>query len=228
MIEAVFFDLDETLFARTESMRQLLADQHRKYLYATNVATSAWCEAFVRLDQRGMVNKSIVYAKLVEEFALSIELASVLNADFRERYAAFAVLTDGAQECLSALQAKGMPIGIITNGEASIQRRAIEGLGVQEGMACVLISGEIDIRKPDPRIFRLAVEAVGLQPDQCLFVGDSAEADVLGACSAGLHAAWCMEDRAWPLATTNPALFNVKSLAELPGLLGTVNKSNYA
>jgi HAD superfamily hydrolase (TIGR01549 family) len=51
----------------------------------------------------------------------------------------------------------------------------------------VIVSSAVGVWKPDPRIFRLALEKTGLQPDQVLYVGDSEKDDVAGARAAGIY-----------------------------------------
>jgi len=57
--------------------------------------------------------------------------------------------------------------------------------GMADVFDAVVVSGDVGVKKPDPRIFRPALQAVGLQPDEVVFVGDSAE-DVQGAQAAGI------------------------------------------
>lgn len=54
----------------------------------------------------------------------------------------------------------------------------------------VIESAVVGIRKPDPSIFRLAVDAMGLAPDETIVVGDSYDKDIIPAKQAGCHAVW--------------------------------------
>jgi HAD superfamily hydrolase (TIGR01509 family) len=54
----------------------------------------------------------------------------------------------------------------------------------------VLVSEAVQAYKPDPRVFRRALEQLGLQPHEVLHVGDSDIDDVKGAKAAGLRVAW--------------------------------------
>ena len=58
------------------------------------------------------------------------------------------------------------------------------GLGVE--VDCVIDSGEVGVMKPDPRIFRIALDRMGLDPAETVFVGDVPAVDVAGARAAGL------------------------------------------
>ena len=61
-------------------------------------------------------------------------------------------------------------------------------LGLARHFDAILISGELRIDKPDPRIFRRALDAVGCAPEEALFVGDSLDADIAGAEAVGCRA----------------------------------------
>jgi putative hydrolase of the HAD superfamily len=65
-------------------------------------------------------------------------------------------------------------------------RRVLTEVGLDRCFETIVISGEIGIKKPDPRIFRMALEATGLRPDQIVYVGDTQE-DVDGAIAAGIR-----------------------------------------
>ncbi|MFX0061519.1 MAG: HAD family hydrolase [Candidatus Hermodarchaeota archaeon] len=59
-------------------------------------------------------------------------------------------------------------------------------LNLTEFFDIIIISGEVGVRKPDPRIFSLALEATNLQPTEVVYVGDTLKDDVQGARAAGI------------------------------------------
>ncbi len=85
------------------------------------------------------------------------------------------------------LAAAGVRIGVISNSEGTIAR-----LVAEVGIACgeVIDSGVVGIAKPDPAIFRLALDRLGGSPDDATHVGDAWAADVEGALAAGWRAVW--------------------------------------
>ena len=54
----------------------------------------------------------------------------------------------------------------------------------------IIESAVVGVRKPDPRIFTLGVEALGMQPDEVVVVGDSMDKDIIPAAKAGCHTIW--------------------------------------
>jgi FMN hydrolase / 5-amino-6-(5-phospho-D-ribitylamino)uracil phosphatase len=83
------------------------------------------------------------------------------------------------------------PLVAVTNGNADLER-----IGASRWFEHVIAAHEIGIAKPDPRIFHLACEHVGVAPAEVLHVGDDLVTDVEGAIGAGLQAAWVHRDLA--------------------------------
>lgn len=81
-------------------------------------------------------------------------------------------------------------VGLITNGPAEVQRAKIALLGLDDLVDFSLVSGELGVSKPDPRIFAEALRRGGTEPDAAVHVGDSAEYDVTGARAAGIRSIW--------------------------------------
>src|SRR5207248_1885827 len=84
----------------------------------------------------------------------------------------------------------GYHLGIITNGMTEIQREKIQRLGIEPYFDTILISQEVGITKPDPRIFRMAIERVPCEAREAVMIGDSPDRDIAGARAAGLIAVW--------------------------------------
>jgi putative hydrolase of the HAD superfamily len=100
----------------------------------------------------------------------------------------------GVSSALRDLAALGVPLGIVSNSdgtvEAELRRLGVcqtgDGDGVPVGV--VIDSAVVGVAKPDPEIFRIALEALGVAPgDTVLHVGDSLRYDVTGAIAAGLR-----------------------------------------
>jgi 2-haloalkanoic acid dehalogenase type II len=83
----------------------------------------------------------------------------------------------------------------------------------------VLISEVVQAYKPDPRVFRHAVERLGLLPHEVLHVGDSDVDDVLGAKAAGLRVAWVNRDGRSLRPDVPAPDFEIPDLTPLPALL---------
>jgi putative hydrolase of the HAD superfamily len=107
--------------------------------------------------------------------------------------ALWAEIVDGSREGLEALKDTGVEVGIVSNADGSVEQRLREqeilqvgpGLGVE--VRCVVDSGQVGVSKPDPRIFRIALDALDVPADDTWYVGDSPAIDVVGARRAGIH-----------------------------------------
>ena len=86
-------------------------------------------------------------------------------------------LFDDVAPALAALRGSGVTLGIVSNFEEWLER-LLERLGVADEFDVRVISGLEGIEKPDPRIYRLALERAGVEPERSAFVGDSPEFDV--------------------------------------------------
>jgi putative hydrolase of the HAD superfamily len=131
-----------------------------------------------------------------------------------QRYVSQIELLPGAQNVLEHLTTKNIPLAIITNGTKDIQSAATEHVNIQHYFKSILISGEVGVRKPDARIFKLACERLNAKPENCLMVGDKLDADVEGAKAIGMQAAWMSTE-------TTQGVLSFENLAELETWLQT-------
>ncbi|HLM67977.1 MAG TPA: HAD-IA family hydrolase [Longimicrobium sp.] len=90
-------------------------------------------------------------------------------------------------ETLDELRGRGYRLGVISNADGRVEA-LLEAVGLRPRFELVVDSGAVGIDKPDPRIFRLAAERMGIEPAEALYVGDIYEIDVQGARGAGMHA----------------------------------------
>jgi len=95
-----------------------------------------------------------------------------------------------AKDALAALRKARIPVGVVSNTLFSAR-------AWRHGLAChglavdfVVSSADVGARKPDPAIFRVALDRLGLPPGDVWFVGDSYEKDVRGAAAVGMRPIW--------------------------------------
>ena len=96
-------------------------------------------------------------------------------------------LFDDSLPALQALQAMGLRLGILSNFDTHL-RDVLQSFGLLPFFDFVLVSAEVGLAKPDPRIFDLVVDAAGVPRDRILYVGDHIGDDIQGARGAGLDA----------------------------------------
>jgi len=95
-------------------------------------------------------------------------------------------LKPGSIEVVSSLKSDGFRLALISNSapEAPV---IWKDLPFARLFDVAVFSCQVGLQKPDPRIFRLALEQLAVKPEQCLYVGDRADTDLFGAASIGLH-----------------------------------------
>lgn len=127
----------------------------------------------------------------------------------------------GSREALAELAAAGFALAIVSNAtgtvEASLRANAIcqvgDGPGIPVG--AIIDSSVVGYTKPDPRIFEVALERLGVTPNEAVHVGDTPGADVDGARAAGVAAILVDPHDDHPDSDVQ----RVGSLAEVPSLL---------
>lgn len=95
---------------------------------------------------------------------------------------------DGLGVALDAMRARGKKTAIISNSEGMLDR-LFRDLGIRDHFDLIVDSGIVGVEKPDPRIFRFALDRFGVPPERALHLGDIFATDILGARAAGMRCA---------------------------------------
>ena len=112
--------------------------------------------------------------------------AAVANR-FAELLARQAIPLPHAEETVRAI-AERLPVVLLTNGITVIQRQRLANARISQWVSDVIISQEVGLSKPDPRIIELALG--GLDRREALMIGDGLRSDVQGANHAGVDVCW--------------------------------------
>jgi putative hydrolase of the HAD superfamily len=198
-VRAVLFDLDNTLADRDEAFVRWARWFARDQLGMSEpAAIEDVAAALIVLDADGYTPKGTLFRAIAEQYAWQMGDVDALIGAYREQVIAhLPPLDSGAMDLLSALDEAGMPWGIVTNGSSLSQLGKIRKLGLEGEAACIVISEEIGLRKPDQAMFHLAAERLETPPSDILFVGDHPNLDVAGAANAGMQTAWLRRGRTW-------------------------------
>ena len=94
-------------------------------------------------------------------------------------------LFDDVRPALDELAGRGMTLGLVSNFEPWLDE-VLALQGIADRFAAVAISGTLGVAKPDPRIFKAALDEVGADPAATVHVGDQPVNDVAGALAAGI------------------------------------------
>src|SRR5262245_27107981 len=82
------------------------------------------------------------------------------------------------------------PLCLLTNGSPAMQRATCTASGLEPFFRHVFVGGEFARGKPDPLIFRAALEAIPCQPAEAIHIGDSLIHDIAGAHNIGINSVW--------------------------------------
>lgn len=141
------------------------------------------------------------------------ELAAHLNAIYRKHRFEDIELYPDVIPTFDVL-ARHFKLGLLSNGNTYPERCGLEGY-----FAFVVFSQDVQIEKPDRRIFEITAERAGCELAQMLHVGDSLENDVAGARNAGVYSVW-LNREGEPNDTSIQPDYEVATLTEIPEILG--------
>ena len=217
-IQAVLFDLDGTLLDRRRSFAQFARNQWDRFASSLRlVDADLYVQRLIRRDQDGYAPREELFAGFVHEFDLAPALAEDLLTDYRASFPSSCLLFPDVTETLVAIRLSGLKLGLITNGSVRMQSGKIECLSLASMLDAILISAAEGISKPDPEIFRRALQRLAADPGRAVFVGDHPEVDVSGARSAGLQAVWRRDPTDSRVVEADAT---IESIGELLPLLG--------
>ena len=121
----------------------------------------------------------------------------------------------GRGHAYGELRRRELKLGVVTNGPSAMQRRKLAALGIESAFDAILVSEEEGVSKPDPEIFRRALERCGVAAHEALFVGDHPVADIEGAHNAGLRVAWKFVPYWPPVVSHAPAIHSLSEVLAL-------------
>jgi len=201
-LKAVIFDIDDTLFDREQAQRQivrLIARELRDvfagideetvidaFLESDRVALHEYYSSSIGSGDSVRTGRSKAFLRIL---GLDEDCADRITTMYVQQYPAINVPVEGAKSVVENIAGR-FPLGVVSNGLPDVQYQKLRTIGLEHFFRCILLSEEIGIRKPDPRIFWQASGLLNKKPDECLYVGDSYHADVVGARNAGMKACW--------------------------------------
>ena len=196
--KAIFFDADDTLFDYPKAERAALRACLREFGLRIDLGT--FLDAYRRHNrdvwqefERGETDQAQLrvdrFRRVAEEFGLASLPVDRVSPFYLEALSRQPQLFPGALATVRAL-AKKYPLALITNGIALVQRRRFAASPITAFFQAVVISEEVGIAKPDPRIFAPALRAIGVAAGDVLYVGDSVTSDMAAARNAGMDFCW--------------------------------------
>jgi len=228
-IKAVLFDLDDTLYDRKLAQKKTTEFIIRQFPHVFNAfETDRIVEAYIESDlitseeydagapsEGQRKRRSRLFLELL---GIKDDLTDAIAEIYVREYPTINTPKPGAVKLVNELS-KRFPVGIVSNGLPDVQYRKLDTIGLRNVFSCIVLSEEIGIRKPDPRIFHRAAGLLNLQPSECLHVGDSYRSDVIGAKNSGMLSCWLKHEQS---AATDESIkpdIVISSLIELSELI---------
>jgi 2-haloacid dehalogenase len=179
--DTVVFDLGGVLidWNPRHLYRSLIADEAAMEDFLSTVCTGPWNEC-----QDG--GRSIADAE-AELLATHPQHEALIRAFYGQFDRMISGPIEGTVTVLEELHGRGVPLYALTNWSRETFPHAQRRFDFLKRFRGIVVSGEINMMKPDARIFRHLTDTHGLRAERCLFIDDSPK-NVAGAKAAGLHA----------------------------------------
>jgi putative hydrolase of the HAD superfamily len=232
-IRAVFFDAGETLLHPHPSFAELFAEVVREHGREVDPArvqevVSAYSKRFTdtvvsgegRLWSTSPERSKEMWRGMYEAFFRELGIGGDHERLFDALYSRFTNVSSyrlhaDAIPTLDRLTATDLVLGLISNFEAWLER-LLESLEVQHYFDVTVISGVEGVEKPDPEIFRIALERAGVQAGEAVYVGDHPFFDVEAARETGMIPVLVDRRNRHP----DVDAIRVPSLEDLPAAIG--------
>lgn len=198
----LFIDLDDTLWDIHQNSKECLNEIFNDYGYNKYYKTfDDYYNVYMPsnhhlwgLYRNGEINKDELIIERflvpVREFGIDdADYAKKLSDDFLERTTYKTKLVDGTMELLEYLKPK-YKMHILSNGFREVQYKKIENSGLMPYFDMIILSDDAGINKPHAEFFTFALEKTKAIRNETLMIGDSWEADIVGAYNSDIHQMW--------------------------------------
>jgi putative hydrolase of the HAD superfamily len=221
----------DALFARVPSIAEMLWQGSNAFAYAERMGIG-WGEGLWG-EFRGEARELRALRDFVPDFRTAVwtdalaemgvsdkTLAAELGNAYRTTRRSRQLVDPDAEPVLGAL-AREHRLALVTNGAPDIQREKLAGTTLARYFGAIVISCEVEVAKPDRRIFEIALDRIGADAQGAVMVGDSLARDVAGARAAGIRVIWIDRQLSPDEKGPEPDA-RIESLSELPAALAAL------
>ncbi len=225
------YDIDPVLLSKTvrETCRKLWHDSPaRDYCLSVGISSweGLWAEFTGDDDNLARLREWAPFYQN-ESWRLALLHYDIEDTSFAENLAASFMIDRKARhevypDAIPALkQLRGSyNLGLLTNGAPDVQQKKIQGSRLASYFNKIIISGDFGVGKPDPIIFKIALDQLSATPDTTMMIGNSLNSDIKGANESGITSVWLNRDNITPNKHIIPNL-EIKTLLELLDQMNT-------
>lgn len=204
--KAIFLDLDDTIVSYhllcepawsrvCEDFAQSYGILDGKTLYSAINETARHYWSDPERHRQGRLNldgtrREIVMQAFRKLDCLDGDNAFMLADNYSNLHQEMIHMFPDAEETIKELVSRGIKLALITNGNSVKQRYKINKFGLEKYFDACLVEGEVGFGKPDPRVFRLAMEKLQVTPEEVWMVGDNLEWDIEAPQKLGIYSIW--------------------------------------
>ncbi len=197
-IKHLFFDLDHTLwdFEKNSELtfKRIFEEQHipihfKEFIKVYSPINIRYWKLY---RENEISKKNLRYQRLKDtfdilNFSISDDLINEISEAYIQYLPYFNHLFAGAEAILTYLQDK-YSLHIITNGFEEVQKLKMDTSKISKYFDVIVTSESVGVKKPNRKVFEFALEQAKAIPQESLMIGDSYEADILGALNVGMEA----------------------------------------
>ena len=194
MIKGYIFDYGGTLDTGGQHWGKVIWHAYERQHVPVSEAEfrDAYVYAERTLGKNPIIKPDFSFKRTLEE-KIRIELEFLGKPEYQQvivddLYKLTCEETTKSREVLLELK-KRYPMVLVSNFYGNIAT-VLKEFGLDGIFDTIIESAVVGVRKPDPKIFSLGVEALGMQPNEVIVVGDSMDKDIVPAKKAGCHAIW--------------------------------------
>ena len=219
-IRACVFDAYGTLFDVAAAARTCSAELGEK----SSALSTLWREKQLQYTWlRTLQGRHADFWQVTgEALDFALETLQISGSGLRERLLSLYLTLDAfpeVRDTLARLKQAGMRTAVLSNGSPHMLKAAVEGAQITHLLDAVLSVEEVGVYKPHPRVYQLAVERLGLEAGAIAFQSSNAW-DAWAASAFGMRVVWCNRYDQRPEKLPGRPDREIRSLAELPALLG--------
>ena len=228
-IKAILFDVDDTLFDRKQAQLKVL------HIIVDSLPEVFGALDFMRVAEASAESDRLIIAEfdagapsdglrdrrnklLLRILGLPKNIAPKLSEIYVRELPACDTPVTGAVQLIRELSGK-YELAAVSNGLPDVQYGKLKTIGVRDMLSCIVLSEEVGMRKPDPKILLYAAKLLGYRPDECLVIGDSYSSDIVGANKAGMYTCWFNPAKLPVQSEEIKPDFVVNNLLDIPALL---------